>query len=132
MTRTLRLYYAATAVFLALDYIFGINVRIAFLEPLPAARAAYYGVCFFCLALIVFRPGWAVFVGAFESLVTVVALILSMGLRVIPMNDAMLEGGGDIVSAEEIVNFVISGSIAYFAWYRGIHEISRQNNENRL
>ena len=129
MTRTLRLYYAATALFLILDYFFGINVRIAFLEPLPAARAAYYGVCFFCLALIIWRPSWGVFVGAFESLVTVVALILSMGLRVIPMSDAMLDGGRGVVTGEEIVNFLISGSIAYFAWYRGIHEISKINHE---
>lgn len=111
-----------------MDYVFGINVRVAFLEPLPAARAAYYGVCFFCLGLILWRPGWALFVGAFESLVTVIALILSMGLRVIPMSDAMLDDGGALVTAEEIVNFLISGSIAYYAWYRGIHEISRQNH----
>ena len=38
--RILPWYYAATVLFLLLDYGFGVNVRIAFLEPFPAARLA--------------------------------------------------------------------------------------------
>ena len=36
--RVLPWYYAATVVFLILDYALGINIRIAFLDALPAAR----------------------------------------------------------------------------------------------
>ena len=38
VARVLPWYYAATALFLILDYVFDINVRVAFLESLPAAR----------------------------------------------------------------------------------------------
>ena len=65
--KVLVLYYAATLVFLVLDYAVGLNLRLAFLDSAPVARAAYYGVCFLCLALMLWRPAWTVFIGAFES-----------------------------------------------------------------
>ncbi len=123
IARILPWYYAATAVFLALDYGLGINVRVAFLDAFPAGRAAYYGICFSCLALMVWRPGWAVLIGTFESLVTLVALILSMALRVMVPNDAIFEENASFVNVQEIVNFVISGSVAYLAWLKGLQTL---------
>ena len=120
IARILPWYYAATAIFLALDYGLGINVRVAFLDEFPTARVAYYGICFICLALMVWRPGWATLIGTFESLVTLVALILSMGVRVMVPNDAIFEENAAFVSVQEIINFIISGSVAYLAWVRGL------------
>ena len=48
------------------------------------------------------------------------ALILGMAVRVMVPNDAIFEENVTIVTAEEILNFLISGFIAYFAWARGI------------
>jgi len=123
IARILPWYYAATAVFLALDYGLGINVRVAFLDNLPTARAAYYGVCFSCFALILWRPGWATLIGTVESLVTLIALILSMAVRVMVPNDAIFEENASIVTAQEIINFLISGSVAYLAWTRGLKSL---------
>mgnify|MGYP001820024342 FL=1 len=120
IARILPWYYAATAIFLALDYGLGINVRVAFLDEFPTARVAYYCICFICLALMVWRPGWATLIGTFESLVTLVALILSMGVRVMVPNDAIFEENAAFVSVQEIINFIISGSVAYLAWVRGL------------
>ena len=121
--RLLPWYYAATAVFMLVDYGFGLNVRVAFLEPWPEARAAYYGVCFACLGLMLWRPGWAVLIGAFESLVTLVALILSMAIRVMIPNDAIFSENASIVSVQEIVNFLVVGTVACLAWMNGIQGI---------
>ena len=118
--RILPLYYAATAFFLLLDYGFGLNVRIAFLDTLPAARMAYYGICFACLGLMIWRPSWTTFIGTFESLVTLIALIFGMAVRVMIPNDAIFEENAAFVSAQEIINFIISGSVAYFTWIRGL------------
>jgi hypothetical protein len=123
IARILPWYYAATAIFLALDYGLGINVRVAFLGEFPTARVAYYGICFICLALMVWRPGWATLIGTFESLVTLVALILSMAVRVMVPNDAIFEENAAFVSVQEIINFIISGSVAYFAWMRGLRTL---------
>ncbi len=124
--RMLVLYYAATLIFLVLDYAVGFNVRLAFLESAPTARAAYYGVCFVCLALMLWRPAWTVLIGAFESLVTMVALIFAMAMKTMLVTDAMIETGTGYVTVEEIMNFLISGSAAYFAWMRGMNELKRQ------
>ena len=126
-SRILVLYYAATVVFLVLDFALGVNVRVAFLEPLPMARIGYYGVCFACLALMIWRPAWTVLVGAFESLVTLSALIISMGMRTLLMTDRVLETGTGLVTMPEIVNFLIAGSVAYIAWLRGVVQLKNQN-----
>ena len=121
--RILPLYYAATAFFLLLDYGFGLNVRIAFLDTLPAARMAYYGICFACLGLMIWRPSWTTFIGTFESLVTLIALIFGMAVRVMIPNDAIFEENATILTYQEVINFVIAGSVAYLAWIRGLKEL---------
>ncbi len=121
--RILPWYYAATLLFVVLDYGLDVNVRVAFLEPLPAARFGYYLVCFACLGLMLWRPRWRTLIGTFESLVTLVALIFGMAVRVMIPNDAIFEENAAIVTAQEIINFVISGSIAYFAWVTGLKRL---------
>jgi hypothetical protein len=121
--RILPWYYAASVVFLLLDFLVGVNVRLAFLEPWPTARVAYYGVCFACLGLMLWRPAWAVLIGSFESLVTLVALILSMAVRVMVPGDAVFAGQAAFVTVPEILNFLISGSVAYVAWVKGLRAL---------
>ncbi|MGI9232913.1 MAG: hypothetical protein ACR2RD_04720 [Woeseiaceae bacterium] len=122
-SKVLVLYYAATVLFVLLDYAAGLNVRVAFLEPFPDARAAYYGVCFVCLGLMLWRPAWAVLIAAFESIVTLSALIISMGMRTILVTDRVLETGAGLVTMPEIFNFLISGGAAYVAWVKGINRL---------
>ena len=121
----LRAYYAATAVFLLLDYAFGINVRIAFLERHDALRLGYYLFCFACLALMLWRPSITVIVSAFESLVTLAALVLSFWLRVMQMSDPDLALSQPVLTNEELANFLLSGFAAYYAWWRGVRELQR-------
>ena len=126
MTRkTLVAYYAATVLFLLLDYVAGINVRVAFLETMPGLRAGYYGVLFVCLALMLWRPAWDNAIGTVESLATLIALIFHMATRSMIVTDAMLETGTGFVTMAEIANFVISGSVAYFAWTQGMRSLTR-------
>lgn len=122
----MRAYYAATAVFLLLDLVFDINIRIAFFESVPVLRAAYYGVCFTCLGLMLWRPSWTVIISAFESLVTLIALILSMGIRTMLITDEMLDGHASFISMQEVANFVISGGFAYIAWFKGMDELRKR------
>jgi hypothetical protein len=118
----IRIYYLATVIFLLLDLIFQLNVRVAFFENSPVLRASYYAVIFICMALILWRPGWTVVISAVESLFVLIALILHMGMQTILVTDAMLEGG-DFVTMSEIINFTISGAIAYMAFTQGMNEL---------
>lgn len=123
-TRILPWYYAATLVFLLLDFFGGVNVRVAFLDTLPAARVAYYGICFACLGLMIWRPAWTTLIGTFESLVTMLALIFGMALRVMVPNDAIVEENIAIVTSEQLVNFITAGSIAYLSWVKGLKALT--------
>lgn len=127
-TPVFKLYYAATLIFLLLDYLLGINLRVAFLDAWAGWRAAYYLFCFACLVLIVWRPTLASLVTATESLITLAALIISMGVRVLNIPDAVLDGGGAVLSVEEIINFAIAGGAAWLGWQRG----SLENRGQRL
>ncbi|MDA0679971.1 MAG: hypothetical protein O3A13_03550 [Proteobacteria bacterium] len=122
----LRLYYSATAVFLLLDYAFGINIRLASLDAFPGWRAFYYGICFLCLGLMFWRPAWSTWVATSESLVTLSMLIITMGARVMNITDSMLSTGAGIVTTEEIINFLIAGGAAFIAYTRGTLAIQKQ------
>jgi len=115
----LRAYYAATLLFVLLDYALGISVRVSFFDALPVARMLYYLLCFVCLALIVWRPGWALLVGTVESLLALSLLIIAMGVRVMTISEQVLEGGAAPVTAGEIVNFALVGGAAWLSWQRG-------------
>ena len=122
--RILMVYYAATALFLALDFGLGINVRVAFLESLPGFRLGYYAVCFGCLALMIWRPPWTTAVGVIESLATLIALIVNMALRSMIVTDQMLETGAGFVTMREIINFLIAGFAAYFSYAQGARHLA--------
>ena len=77
----LRIYYAATALFVSLDFGFDVNVRAAFLDSAPTLRVLFYVVLFGCFALVIWRPAWTNIVGLVESVVTLAALIINMALR---------------------------------------------------
>lgn len=126
----LRIYYAATAVFIILDYIFDINVRLAFLEQAPAWRVVYYTVILCCLGLMVWQPKWTTLIATIESLMTLVFLILHMGIRATTVSDAVLSHGGTIVTMNEVLNFLISGTAAYIAYWRGMGQLGRDRKRH--
>ena len=122
--RILPWYYGATVLFLLFDYVFGFNVRLAFFEAMPTAKLAYYGICFVCFGLMLWRPAWTTLIGTFESLVTLIALIFAMAVRVMIPNDAIFDENAQFVTIQEIINFVISGSVAYLAWVKGLKQLT--------
>lgn len=123
MQRPITFYYAATIVFVLIDYALGVNLRLAFLEPYPLLRLGYYAACFACLALMLRYPRWAALIGGIESLIALIALTFSMGLRILIPSGDILEQGTGFVTIEEIINYLIVGSIAYLSWTRGIESL---------
>lgn len=112
-------YYGATVGFVILDYLLDFNIRLMFLDAWPGWRGLYYAVCLGFFGVMLWRPGWSAVIGAAESLLTLSLLIISMALPVMIVTDAMIEHGRGFVTVEELLNFVISGSIAYISLMRG-------------
>jgi hypothetical protein len=121
------IYYAATALFVSLDYGFGINVRVAFLDAAPGLRAGFYIVLFGCFALMIWKPQWTTLIGVVESLATLIALIINMALRSMVVTDMMLETGTGFVTMPEIFNFLIAGGAAYISYAQGIKRLANRS-----
>ena len=123
----LRIYYAATLLFVVLDYFLNINVRLAFLEAWPEMRALYYLLCFACLGMMMWRPGWSLWIGTIESMLALSLLIVTMGVRVMTVSEQMLSTGSVPVTMSEIVNFLIVSGAAWVAYMRGIAAAKKQS-----
>ena len=123
----LRLYYAATVLFVALDFGFHINVRAAFLENAPGLRMVFYVVLFGCFALVLWRPGWTNVVGLVESVVTLAALIINMALRSMMITHDVFATGAGPVTMAEVVNFLIAGAAAYVSYAQGLKWLAGKN-----
>jgi hypothetical protein len=118
------LYYAATALFVSLDYGFDINVRAAFLETAPGLRAGFYIVLFGCFALVIWRPAWTNVVGLVESVVTLAALIINMATRSMMVTHDIFASGAGPVTMAEVVNFVIVGGAAYISYAQAMRKLA--------
>lgn len=127
--KILVVYYAATALFVSLDFGFGVNLRVAVLEGAPGLRLGFYAVLFACFALMLWRPNWTAVIGGIESLATLIALIVNMALRSMIVTDAMLESGTGFVTVPEIINFIIVGAAAYVSYMQGISALQQKLQE---
>ena len=113
--RFLSLYYAATVLFLLLDYLWSLNVRVAFLDGWPNWRIVYYVACFACFLAMRRWPAWTSTIAAAESLINICGLILSMGARVLVPVDPTFEELQPL-TIFELQNFLLSGAVGYAAW----------------
>ncbi|HEV8264620.1 MAG TPA: hypothetical protein VGQ06_06690 [Gemmatimonadales bacterium] len=114
MLRLIRSYYLATPAFYLADRLFGLNVRVAFLDQWPAGRTAYY-VFAFLLGLVAWRrPAWTVQIGLLESSANVGLLILSVFVWYLGVLEAAGSEFGRLesVAPETLVNFVVAAAIA--------------------
>ena len=126
----LLLYYAATAVFVSLDFGYDINVRVAFLQGTPGLRAGYYVLLFGCFALMLWRPAWSVLIGVVESGAMLIVLIMNIAMRSMVVTDAMLETGAGVVTIPEVVNFIIAGGAAYIAYVQGVNRLTSRSGRD--
>jgi len=115
-----RWYYYATPLFILLDYLAGINVRVAALDSLPLHKNAYYGFCIICALGISIFPKYSVVVVLLESTINFLMVILLLLLPYVRF--AMLEdilstdwGSGSGFSVPRVINLLLAGFIAALA-----------------
>ena len=124
-TRLMSTYYAATIVFLILDYVFDVNVRLVFLDSYPLWRAAYYAMCLVIFIVTLKYPPWGLVLGIGESLLVLSMLIITMAMRVMIVTEEMITEGHGYPTLREMANFAIASSVVYVGYWRGAQALRR-------
>ncbi|MBN2130353.1 MAG: hypothetical protein JW741_12695 [Sedimentisphaerales bacterium] len=123
-----RLYYFVTPAFILLDYVWGINVRVAVLDEMPLYKSLYYGLCILCGVIVFFRPGFSAVVALAES--SVILLLTLVGvfwpyvqIATLPEEefDAALAG----FTIQRVVNLFLAGFIALVGIYTSKDAVAR-------
>ena len=110
----LRWYYVATPLFWLVGLIWGVNVRVAFLDDFPAGRNAYYVLCFVLGIVMLRAPQYASRLAFAESSANLGLLMLSVAVWYLRMLDWAAGPGVAVrvVTPAELVGFVLATVIA--------------------
>ena len=113
-----RYYYFITPLFVLLDYLGGINVRVAVLDSMPLYKNLYYGSCVICAVAIYTVPRCTPFVALIESTtnftMTILALLLPY-IQCLTHAEDVLDMDWDVAGGlpdQRIGNLVLAGFIA--------------------
>jgi hypothetical protein len=114
-------YYLATPVFVLMDFVWGVNIRVSALDDTPALKYAYYALCLAFGGVTSMRPGLSSVVGVVESSLNVLLLVLGMMLPYYRMLET-IAAGKDVTTnpyrPEMFVNFFLSAAVWVTAFYR--------------
>lgn len=118
-------YLVATPLFVVLDYAFGANVRVAFLDGHSGLRAAYYAIAIGCGVAVWRRPRWAALVGVTESGANIALLIIGVFVAYLGMLD---DAGGPGAIANPftphaVTNLVISATWGYASYVNALRRL---------
>jgi hypothetical protein len=86
--RFVALVYWSTPLFVALDFLYGVSLRIPFLDALPGAKVAYYAADLACGVAIALWPRWTAAIGLGESALSIALLVLSTGAAYLAVLDS--------------------------------------------
>jgi hypothetical protein len=114
--------YLSTPLFVAVDYLYGVNLRIPFLDALPGAKALYYAAAFGCGILSLLHPRRTSAIGFGESLINISLLILSTGAAYLGMLDSA--ASPDVVIVNPFTPQAV-GSLVLSATVMGASQIIR-------
>jgi hypothetical protein len=106
--------YLSTPLFVAFDYVYGVNLRIPFLDALPGAKAVYYAAAFGCGILTVLRPRWTGAMGFGESVANISLLILTTGAAYLGMLESAASPDVVIVNPftpQAVASLVLSATV---------------------
>jgi hypothetical protein len=110
----LQAYYLGTPLFWLLDYLWGVHLRVAFLDDLPALRHGYYMLCFGIGIIALYAPRYTARLALAESALNIGLIIVSVGVWYFRMID--WAGSPDakvrVLTPWELGNFVFAAVAA--------------------
>ncbi|MBN2593020.1 MAG: hypothetical protein JXA81_05885 [Sedimentisphaerales bacterium] len=121
-----KLYYYITPIFILLDYVLGISIRVTVLDSMPMYKNLYYGFCILCGVFVYTVPKLTPAVALFESsinfLITVLAVFMPYINFISKTDDYLM---ADLPAAAgfdtpHIVNILLAGTIAILGFHGSI------------
>jgi len=128
------LYYYITPLFIVLDYLIGISVRVAVLDSMPLYKNLYYGFCILCGISMYALPRSTPIVALFESTINILLIVLAVFLpyiQVVMQFDNILESNwqaASVFTIPHIVNLILAGTVALFAFYGSLRVLGLSGN----
>ena len=125
-----RWYFYITPLFILLDYIWGVNVRVSALDSWPVYKNLYYGFCILCGVCMYFVPRYSAVVTLFESIINFGMILFSIFMPYIQnmiyaedILNADFKAMEESINAQSIVNLVIVGSFVVLTFHKSIQTI---------
>jgi hypothetical protein len=125
------LYYAITPLFIALDLIWGVNVRVAVLDDMPLYRNLYYVLCLVLGVVTYLLPIFSPIVAFVESTVILVLIAVSL---LLPYIEAVTQVGdpltadwtyGEVFTSEYVTNLIIVGAMATITFHSSTRALAK-------
>ena len=125
-----RWYFYITPLFILLDYIWGVNVRVSALDSMPVYKNLYYGFCILCGVCMYFVPRYSAVVTLFESIINFGMIVFSIFMPYIrnmiyaeDILNADFKAMEEAINAQSIANLVIVGSFVVLTFHKSIRTI---------
>ena len=125
-----RWYFYITPLFILLDYVLGVNVRVSALESMPLYKNLYYGFCILCGVCMYIVPRYSAVVTLFESIINFGMIVFSIFMPYIQnmmyaedILNADFKAMEEAINAQSIVNLVIVGSFVVLTFQKSIQTI---------
>jgi len=124
-----KLYYAVTPVFILLDYVWHINVRVAILDSKPLYKGLYYGFCVLCGIAVYVVPRCSSVVALAESIIIFVMTVLGVFIEytqaILQMDDILNTDiqTVSIVGPPDVINLVLAGGMALLTFKKSLSEL---------
>jgi hypothetical protein len=119
----IRRYSLLTPLFIVLDALFGLNVRVSGLA-FPELRYLYYGLCLQCALACCWQTRYSALIAIAESSVNLLILLAGVMVPIIRLGDL----AGDTTACAGIsgyngVDFLLSGGILLAVFYSAQEEL---------
>ncbi|MDT8303448.1 MAG: hypothetical protein RQ760_18355 [Sedimentisphaerales bacterium] len=126
-----RWYFYITPLFILLDYIYGINVRVSALDTMPTYKNIYYGFCILCGIGMFITPRYAAIVALFESSINFMMIVLGLFMPYVQnvlyaedILNADFKAVGEAITAEPMANLIIVGACVVLTFRKSIETIA--------
>ncbi|MCP4613302.1 MAG: hypothetical protein GY845_31820 [Planctomycetes bacterium] len=126
-----RWYFYITPLFILLDYIWGLNIRVSALDSAPGYKNLYYGFCILCGIGMFITPRYSAIVALLESSINFMMIVLGIFMPYVQnvlyaedILNADFKAVGEAITAEPFANLMIVGACVVLTFRKSTETIA--------